>query len=1169
MKKLFATVLATGLILTELLNPLTTYATEVTSENVVTEEVTDETNVAEKVTEDESVTEEATEDVANVAENDAVEEKETAEVKTKENSEATEKAAEEVIEPSAEETEIKYTEDKESLSYVVVLNPELNQKEEQKILLGLSDASAFENPVLIVENKNSQTYYELTNYSVETEGLTFTEAFCDNGQYSLVSLKYEKAVNGEKTYYEIDFHNLGIDAGFGVEVESDFEADAVVEDKNAESISAKDADFIVTDMTGDSSSVKDVTEALENAEEEVTGVPTAKAELSDKLKKLTGTITANAASDVVVVLDPGHGGWDSGAVNNSLGLREKDLTLSIANYCKAELESYHGIKVYMTRTSDSQPGITYDGKTVRSTTESLHKRIAFAKKKKANYFISIHINSIASSTVSGATVFYPNGNYNPRNAANGKSVATQIQKQLTALGLRNNGIRIRNSEDGSRYPDGSLRDYYGVIGGAMEAGFPGIIVEHAYISNYSDCVNYLNSPAKLKKQGVADATGIANHLGLKKTINLGKTKIKKATATGFNEVNLSWKKIKKVTGYYVYRRTEKGDWVNIGSTVNRSFTDVTGKTNTKYYYAVAGYTKAGVGEKCDAVSIVTNNGQVTSIAVANATFNANLISWSGVSGTSGYVVYRREGTSGSFSLLTPLGTTQTSFEDNTANCGKTYQYRVRAFRNVSGKNIYGKYSSKKKIASSNGQVVITEKLKNGLHRAGVTWAPMSGVTGYRVFRKGPNDTKWKTVKKSTAKLTYNDDSVSSGKTYKYKVQAYRIVDGKTYWGKSKTAKVTAGKGDLKLTGVTRGEFNALVVSWTNVPGAGKYVIQRREIKSSGKAEWKTITEKAKGISYIDQKAGCGKTYQYRVRATRSYKKKTYKGKYSSASAKSTASMGIVLVSKASVVDAGIQVAWTQIPGVSGYQVYRKASGESKYTSIGTSATTTYIDKSFVPGMTYSYVIKAYRSVGKKNYYSASNSDVLTETAPYTILGESNVTIQQMVKFYEKAQKPYPSDYYQYYNAPTVTDFCKIVYNTSKKYGVRPEVAWAMICKDTNYLQFGGTVKITDFNFGNLGCTGDKDINGNPMKYSFDGVQDGVTAQVQHLKLLAQSDTSWWTNLSVSERKDKGFDTTKAGKAAYVEWLGVSSNPYGMGWTTKGNYSESVLKMIWDMRNIQA
>ena len=62
--------------------------------------------------------------------------------------------------------------------------------------------------------------------------------------------------------------------------------------------------------------------------------------------------------------------------------------------------------------------------------------IAFAKSKKAKYFISIHINSIASASVSGATVFYPNGNYNAKNAAKGKAIATQIQKQLAALGLK-------------------------------------------------------------------------------------------------------------------------------------------------------------------------------------------------------------------------------------------------------------------------------------------------------------------------------------------------------------------------------------------------------------------------------------------------------------------------------------------------------------------------------------------------------------------------------------------------------------------------------------------------------------------------------------------------------------------------------------------------------------
>lgn len=53
----------------------------------------------------------------------------------------------------------------------------------------------------------------------------------------------------------------------------------------------------------------------------------------------------------VVVLDPGHGGKDSGATSsfNGKSYIEKNLNLKIAQYCKAELEAYSNVDVYMTR----------------------------------------------------------------------------------------------------------------------------------------------------------------------------------------------------------------------------------------------------------------------------------------------------------------------------------------------------------------------------------------------------------------------------------------------------------------------------------------------------------------------------------------------------------------------------------------------------------------------------------------------------------------------------------------------------------------------------------------------------------------------------------------------------------------------------------------------------
>ena len=142
-------------------------------------------------------------------------------------------------------------------------------------------------------------------------------------------------------------------------------------------------------------------------------------------------------------------------------------------------------------------------------------RVATAASVGADIYVSIHLNSAGSGSAKGAQVFYPNSSYRPDIGSEGANLATQIQRQLVALGLQNRGISIRNSGDNSRYPDGSLADYYAVIKHSKTSGFPGVIVEHAYVSNASDAA-FLKSESNLQALGVADATGIAAYLGLSK-----------------------------------------------------------------------------------------------------------------------------------------------------------------------------------------------------------------------------------------------------------------------------------------------------------------------------------------------------------------------------------------------------------------------------------------------------------------------------------------------------------------------------------------------------------------------------------------------------------------------------------------------------------------------------
>ena len=210
---------------------------------------------------------------------------------------------------------------------------------------------------------------------------------------------------------------------------------------------------------------------------------------------------------MVVVLDPGHDGTHGGSSAN--GFVEAQLNLKIAQYCKAELEEYYGVTVYMTRDSASCPNGGGDNKSC------LQRRADIARDMGANLFVSLHNNYSSASSASGAEIWYPNQNYNPWTSQVGGSAASCILEQLTSLGLKGRGTQIRNANE-DKYPDGSAADYYAVIRHCKEYGIPGIIVEHAFMSNSSDAANFLSNDEGLKKLGVADATGIAQYFGLKK-----------------------------------------------------------------------------------------------------------------------------------------------------------------------------------------------------------------------------------------------------------------------------------------------------------------------------------------------------------------------------------------------------------------------------------------------------------------------------------------------------------------------------------------------------------------------------------------------------------------------------------------------------------------------------
>ena len=146
--------------------------------------------------------------------------------------------------------------------------------------------------------------------------------------------------------------------------------------------------------------------------------------------------------NVVIVLDAGHDQAHAGARAN--GVYEEVLTLKIAKYCKEELEKYDGVTVYMTRDTESCP---YEGTT---SPNDNYQRVVYAAGVSADAYVSIHLNSSTSTSANGAEVYCPNSNYNTEVYEEGKGLAKSVLAQLGALGLKERGVSIRNSEKSNR-----------------------------------------------------------------------------------------------------------------------------------------------------------------------------------------------------------------------------------------------------------------------------------------------------------------------------------------------------------------------------------------------------------------------------------------------------------------------------------------------------------------------------------------------------------------------------------------------------------------------------------------------------------------------------------------------------------------------------------------------
>lgn len=187
----------------------------------------------------------------------------------------------------------------------------------------------------------------------------------------------------------------------------------------------------------------------------------------------------------VIVIDPGHGGSDSGAIGPT-GVMEKSITLRVGNELR-RLLTQEGATVYMTRSTDKEVS---PKRSKATDIEELQARCDVANQKNADIFVSIHMDSFTNDAAKGTTGYYYSlGNKRSRILAD-KIRAGVIDQ----LGTQSRGTQSSN--------------FYVV----KHTDMPATLVELAFISNKTE-EQLMNSEDGIKKaaQGIAD--GIADYFG--------------------------------------------------------------------------------------------------------------------------------------------------------------------------------------------------------------------------------------------------------------------------------------------------------------------------------------------------------------------------------------------------------------------------------------------------------------------------------------------------------------------------------------------------------------------------------------------------------------------------------------------------------------------------------
>lgn len=354
------------------------------------------------------------------------------------------------------------------------------------------------------------------------------------------------------------------------------------------------------------------------------------------------------------------------------------------------------------------------------------------------------------------------------------------------------------------------------------------------------------------------------------------------------------------------------------------------------------------------------------------------LKWDAVTGADGYRIYitKIADTDGN-PIANPTEVivddiTKTTYTHLGLLNGEKYTYYIRAYinaksnadPNVEDNDVVLSNPSDKRTVTVGELIGIPQDLKLTTKDGQVTvsWSKVNGAEGYILYYQKEGDRTWQQI--DLTKTSFNHTRLNNGDVYKYKVQAYKTVNGERDYGEeSVIVSITVGDKldtprDFKAT-TTDGKVS---LSWSKSTGAEGYILYAY----SGGQRYEFDVSKLK---YEHTGLNNGDIWTYYLVA---YKTVNGERSFSDPTESITVTIGISLNSAVDLVakpgNHQIELSWSKVTGAEGYVVYLYNEKTMEFEAITVTSKTKYTHVGLKNGKEYTYMVAAYKNINGERYY---------------------------------------------------------------------------------------------------------------------------------------------------------------------------------------------------------